>query len=88
MLTRGRSVSPSFTTGDLGNSSRLATRLYPCLPDAPVLLSTVSKLNVLKCMIVVVTWMYMCGMGVMRMNVIPANLDLDSYGVTAQEPGT
>jgi hypothetical protein len=88
MLTRGQSVSPSFTTGDLGNSSRLATRLYPCLPNAHVLLSIVSELNVLKCMIVVVTWMYMCGMGVMRMNAIPANLDLDSYGVTAQEPGT
>jgi hypothetical protein len=58
MLTRGRLVSPSFTTGDLKDSSWLATRLYPRLPDAPILLSIVSGLNVLKCMIVVVTWRY------------------------------
>jgi hypothetical protein len=58
MLTRGRSVSPSFTTGDLEDSSRLATRLYPRLPNAPVLMCIVSRLNVLKCMIVVVTWRY------------------------------
>jgi hypothetical protein len=70
MLTRGWSISPSFTPDDLEDCPHVAACLYPrlpdslgggwlivspCRPDAHVSLSIVSGLNVLKCMIVVVT---------------------------------